>query len=998
MTSTLPPQLDTLLAQEPLQLLSEAGRQALRQRGSVQRFGEGQRLSEAGAIGDRVLVLLEGEARLLGERDGRPFTLERLGPGAIVGLVSMLRADPCEAVSAATPVLALAIPDALMLELLTAEAEAPFRGWAQRHLWSAELHALLERQEQARGAGGFDPVRWRQQLETLRSRCRLLAPSELASAPPAADERLVLASANVADQPLGSPLRADAPLPKPRPPLPLRLLVLPAEALATAPSTSLATAATTALVPGADPWASAEPAPGAEPPAGADPLPTSLDLGQPSASRGLQLVRGRGVLEETLACFQMLGRLLELPYRRDAVEKILRDGLRRGKSPDLPLCGQIAAMLGLLVSGARVPAPAATRLITPCLIAWKDSFAVVAQSNAAGLTLASPADGWVRLSPAQIAEQWPEGLDVLLLERSTTTPEQKFGPGWFWPALKRYRGMLIQVLVASFVVQLFSLANPLLIQVIIDKVISQRSLDTLQILGMALVVVTLMEGVIGSLRTFLFTDTTNRIDLRLGAEVIDHLLRLPLGYFDRRPVGELGTRIAELEKIRNFLTGQALITVLDAAFSVIYIIVMALYSWLLTLIALAVLPIQIGLTLLGAPLFRRQYRQAAEENARTQSHLVEVLTGVQTVKAQNVEMVSRWKWQEYYAKYISRTFEKTITGTFLNETSQVLQKLSQLLVLWVGATLVLKGELTLGQLIAFRIISGYVTQPLLRLSSIWQSIQELRVSFERLADVVDTPEESTPTDRANIPLPPVEGDVEYENVSFRFNPGGAEVLTNINLHIPKGTFVGVVGQSGSGKSTLMKLLPRLYSPSSGRILVDGYNIEKVELYSLRRQVGIVPQDPLLFSGTISENIALTEPDATSDAIVRAARIACAHDFIMDLSSGYSTPLGERGASLSGGQRQRIAIARTLLANPQMLVLDEATSALDYDTERQVCDNLREAMAHATVFFITHRLSTIRRADVIVMMHQGAIVELGSHDELMARKGRYFALYRQQEAS
>jgi subfamily B ATP-binding cassette protein HlyB/CyaB len=985
MTRTTPSQLESALAREPLDRLSERGRQALRERGEIRRFAEGQVLSATDLIGDRVLVLLEGEARLLGERDGRPFTLERLGPGAIVGLVSMLRAEACEQVSAATPVLALAIPDALMLELLTAEREADFLAWAQRQLWTAELHALLMGREQAQGGGGFDPAAWRQRLATLRPRCRALTAADLAATPPSGAERLLLASANVADQPLGTPLPAGSPLPQPRPPLPLRLVLLPAEALEPPPS------------PATLPAVAAEGATAVEL-VGVEPLPTSLDLGQPSRSRGLQLVRASGVLEETLACFQMLGRLLELPYRRDSVEKILRDKLRRGQAPDLQLCGQIAAMLGLLVSGARVPAAAATRLITPCLIAWKDSFAVVSESNAAGLTLASPADGWVRLKPAQIAEMWPEGLEVLLLERSNATPEQRFGPGWFWPALKRYRGMLIQVLIASFVVQLFSLANPLLIQVIIDKVITQRSLDTLQILGLALVVVTLMEGVIGSLRTFLFTDTTNRIDLRLGAEVIDHLLRLPLGYFDRRPVGELGTRIAELEKIRNFLTGQALITVLDAAFSVIYIIVMALYSWLLTLIALAVLPIQIGITLLGAPLFRRQYRQAAEENARTQSHLVEVLTGVQTVKAQNVEMVSRWKWQDSYAKYISRTFEKTVTGTFLNESSQVLQKLSQLLVLWVGATLVLKGELTLGQLIAFRIISGYVTQPLLRLSSIWQNIQELRVSFERLADVVDTPEESSAADRANIPLPPVEGDVLFENVCFSFSPGGAEVLTNLNLHVAKGTFVGIVGQSGSGKSTLMKLLPRLYSPTKGRILVDGYNIDKVELYSLRRQIGIVPQDPLLFSGTISENIALTAPDSPSDAIVRAARLASAHDFIMELPAGYSTPLGERGASLSGGQRQRIAIARTLLSNPHMLVLDEATSALDYDTERQVCDNLREAMSHATVFFITHRLSTIRRADRIVMMHQGAIVEEGTHEELMALRGRYFALYRQQEAN
>ena len=638
-----------------------------------------------------------------------------------------------------------------------------------------------------------------------------------------------------------------------------------------------------------------------------------------------------------------------------------------------------------------------TRLQTPTLIPWGDSFALVARSNQDGLTLASPKEGIINLKPEQLEEKFPEGIDLLLLDRTNTTPNETFGPSWFWPALKRHRGVLIQVLAASFVVQLFALANPLLIQVIIDKVITQRSLDTLQVLGIALVVVTLLEGVLGSLKTFLFSETTNRIDQRLGAEVIDHLLRLPLGYFDKRPVGELGSRIGELEKIRNFLTGQALTTLLDAAFSVIYIVVMVLYSWLLTLIALGVLPIQVGLTLIGAPLFRRQYRQAAEANAKTQSHLVEVLTGIQTVKSQNVEMVSRFSWQDLYASYINRSFEKTISGTVLSQTSQVLQKLSQLMVLWVGATLVLSGDLTLGQLIAFRIISGYVTQPLLRLSSIWQNIQELKVSFERLADVIDTPQESSDVDKAKVPLPPIDGAVNFENLTFRFRPEAPPVLKDINLKVNAGTFVGIVGQSGSGKSTLVKLLPRLYAPEEGRILIDGYDIDKVELYSLRRQIGIVPQDPLLFSGTISENIALTQPDAGSDEIVMAAKLADAHDFIMGLPSGYSTPVGERGASLSGGQRQRIAIARTLLSNPKLLVMDEATSALDYETERRVCDNLVGALQDCTVFFITHRLATVRRADLIVVMHLGVVAEVGSHDDLMAKRGRYYALYRQQEA-
>jgi len=946
----------------------------------MRHFAIGQFLCADGLVPQEVLLILEGEARVLLQQHGRTVTLCKLGPGQWVGLASVLRVKGCEQVAAATEVRAAALTDRDLLALL--QEEPGFQRWCSTQLWMAELADLLAPLLQRHPTAQIG----------LRELCRSMLPDARALEPTPevvgavrADEQLIAASHNLRDHPIGTPLEPAAGVPMANPPLLPRLVAWRRQSLEVL------------LSAGEEPFRSPDAVPTILEPSeeSAVPLPSALELG--GRDRAVfRLVRAQGALEEVLACFQMLSAELRLPFRRDAIERILREGLHRGQQPNLQLCGGVGAMLGLHVSGLRLAASQGTRLQTPALLSWNDGFALVQFSNARGMVLASPRDGWVELSPLQIEQHFPEGIDLLFFDRRVGTPEQQFGFGWFWPMLQRYRGLLLQVLLASCVVQLFSLANPLLIQVIIDKVISQRSLDTLQVLGIALVVVTLMEGVISSLRTYLFVETTNRLDLRLGSEVIDHLLRLPLSYFDRRPVGELGTRIAELEKIRSFLTGQALTTVLDSAFAVIYIVVMLLYSWILTLIALAVLPLQIGLTVLGAPLFRRQYRDAAQQNARTQSHLVEVLNGIQTVKAQNVEMISRWKWQDLYNRYIARTFEKTITGTALTESSQVLQKLSQLLVLWVGAGQVLSGDLSLGQLIAFRIISGYVTQPMLRLSSIWQTIQELKVSFERLADVVDTPEESNELDQQKIPLPPVQGRVLFENLSFLFPERATPVLNNIQLEVPAGTFVGIVGQSGSGKSTLTKLLSRLYSPTQGRVLIDGYDIGKVELYSLRRQIGIVPQEPLLFAGTVAENIALADPDATSDAIVEAASIACAHEFIMELPAGYSSPVGERGAGLSGGQRQRIALARTLLSKPKMLVLDEATSALDYDTERRVCNNLLDQLEHCTVFFITHRLSTIRRADLIVMMHQGSVVELGTHAELMERKGRYFALYRQQE--
>jgi ATP-binding cassette subfamily B protein len=457
-------------------------------------------------------------------------------------------------------------------------------------------------------------------------------------------------------------------------------------------------------------------------------------------------------------------------------------------------------------------------------------------------------------------------------------------------------------------------------------VIVQNGQETLNILGTLLIILGVFEALLTGLRTMLFVETTNRIDMMLGSEVIDHLLRLPLRYFERRPVGELSTRINELENIRQFLTGTALTVVLDAAFSVIYIVVMLWYSVLLSMVALATVPLFALLTAIVSPIVRQQSRTKAERNAETQSYLVEVMTGIQTVKAQNIELRLRWQWQEKYARYINAGFKTVLTSTTASSISSFLNHLSSLLLLWVGAHLVLRGELTLGQLIAFRIIAGYTTSPLLRLIQLWQNFQETALSLERLSDILDTPQEIDGdgihgSNRTNVPMPEIQGNVKYQNVCFRFDRSPHRQLDNICLYIPASQFVGVVGQSGAGKSTLTKVMTRLYDLESGRILIDGYDVHKVELYSLRQQIGTVLQDTLLFDTTVQDNIALTHPDASQEEIVAAAKIAVAHDFVMELPQGYNTRVGERGSALSGGQRQRLAIARTILQNPNLLILD-----------------------------------------------------------------------------
>ncbi|WP_269615935.1 peptidase domain-containing ABC transporter [Prochlorococcus marinus] len=705
-------------------------------------------------------------------------------------------------------------------------------------------------------------------------------------------------------------------------------------------------------------------------------------------------------ISEAIACFRIIGDYLNLPIKVDLIRRSFTENIDPEKDIiTLPLCAAIGESLGLNTQILELPFGLLERIQTPSLLELKNNeLAVLLDIKNDDILIARPHIGLETYKLSELIELTTDQIKVpvLILRTTERTPKKRFGLKWFLPAIKKNRKPLTDVLIASLFVQLFQLMNPLIIQQLIDKVMGQNAINTLGPLAVLLFSFSIFENILTAVRTNLFIDTTNRIDISLGEQVIDHLLRLPLPYFDQRSVGELSSRIAELEQIRNFLTGTALTVVLDAVFSVIYIGVMLLYSWILTLVALIVAPLLAFITILVSPVIRRQLRSKAEFNAKTQNHLVEVLTGIQTVKAQNFELQARWKWKQRYSKYISESFRNTITSTTSNSLTQFLNQTSGLSILCVGSYLVLNGELTLGQLIAFRIIGGYVTAPLLRLSNLYQNFQQTNISLERLSDIINTEQESTEIDKLNIPMPSIKGSIAFENVSFRFQKKGPLNLSNVNFEIEAGKFVAIVGESGSGKSTLTKLIARLYDPTQGKISIDNMDLSKVELYSLRRQIGIVPQDSILFDGSVQDNISLTNPEASVEDIISAAKIASADNFIMELPSGYASSVGERGTNLSGGQRQRIAIARSVLQNPKLLIMDESTSALDFETERKVSLNLREYFEGKTVLFITHRLNSILHADIIITMHKGRIEEVGNHDELMSMQGRYFSLYKQQE--
>ena len=697
-----------------------------------------------------------------------------------------------------------------------------------------------------------------------------------------------------------------------------------------------------------------------------------------------------------LACLTLIGRFFHLAVDPEQVRHDHGKPEGRFATGDLLRCAKRAGMLARRATSGwqrldRAPLPA---------IAEMDdgSFVIFARmlkdpdGAADKLLIQDPRFPAPELKTRdEIEACWGGGMIYLTHREALAGPARGFDLSWFIPAVLRYRRLLGEVLVASAFMQLMGLVSPLFFQVVTDKVLVHRGLSSLDVLAIGLGVVSLFEVILGALRSFVFSHTTSRIDVELGSGLFRHLMGLPLAYFGARPAGTTVARVRELENIRAFLTGSALTLVIDSVFTVIFFAVMFLYSPTLTWIVLATIPLYVGLSLLVTPVLRKRIDTKFRHGAENQAFLVEAVTAAETCKAMAVEPQMQRKWEGLLAAYVGSSFKAQNLNVMASQVAQGVSKAQTVFILWLGAKAVMDGEMTIGALVAFNMLAGRVASPILRMAQLWQDFQQMRVSVDRLGDILNTPTERNAGARSSLPA--MQGRVTFDQVTFRYQPDRPEVLRRLSLDVAAGESIGIVGSSGSGKSTLAKLIQRLHMPQSGRIAIDGVDLALIDTAWLRRQLGVVLQENVLFNRTIRENIALTDPSQPIERVIAAAKMAAAHEFILDLPEAYDTMVGERGANLSGGQRQRIAIARALINNPRILIFDEATAALDYESEAEIRKNMAAMTRGRTVFVIAHRLSAVRACDRIVVLEKGEIVEQGSHDALLSAGGRYAQLWK-----
>ena len=635
----------------------------------------------------------------------------------------------------------------------------------------------------------------------------------------------------------------------------------------------------------------------------------------------------------------------------------------------------------------------------PAIAQQKDGrYVIIARADAEKVLLQDPAEPKPLLLPRAIFEEAWSGRLILLTKRANLRPEdRKFDFTWFIPAIVKHRKLLGEVLLASFFLQLFALLTPLFFQVVIDKVLVHKGLTTLHVLAIGMLALTFFEVMLGALRTYIFSHTTSRIDVALGAQLFRHLVRLPIAYFEARRVGDTAARVRELETIRQFLTGTTVTLVIDLFFTIVFLAVMFFYSPLLTLVVMGTIPFYVFLSVVITPIFRNRLNEKFNRGSENQAFLVETVHGIQTVKAMAVEPALERRWDEQLAGYVRASFRASQLGNIAGQAASFLNKLTTVAILWIGAYQVMNGTMSIGQLIAFNMLAGRVTGPLMRVVQLWQEFQQAGISVQRLGDILNAPPE--PSYQPNkTTLPALAGHVVFDQVIFRYRPDGQVVLKKVSFEVPAGKTVGIVGRSGSGKSTIAKLIQRLYVSESGRILIDGVDLSQMDPAWLRRQIGVVLQENFLFNRSVRDNIALADTGIPMERVIEAAQLAGAHDFILEMPQGYDTIVGEQGSTLSGGQRQRIAIARALITNPRILIFDEATSALDYESESIIQQNLALICKGRTVFIVAHRLSTVRNADRIFVIDKGEIIEQGTHRELIQLNGYYNKLNQHQDGS
>ncbi|BBD66623.1 cyclic nucleotide-regulated ABC bacteriocin/lantibiotic exporter [Nostoc commune NIES-4072] len=634
----------------------------------------------------------------------------------------------------------------------------------------------------------------------------------------------------------------------------------------------------------------------------------------------------------------------------------------------------------------------------PAIAHWEGKhYIVVYEITPKHVIVADPAIGQCSLSHAEFKAKWT-GYTLLLQPTAMLKDTKETStPFWqFFELMKPHSLVMLEVFVASLFIQIFGLVTPLFTQLILDRVVVQRSELTLTAVGLGLLIFSLFRVAMTGLRQYLLDHTANKLDLALIVGFIRHTLRLPLSYFESRYVGDIISRVQENRKIQRFLSGEALSILLDLVTVFIYLGLMFWYSWKMALLVLVVVPPFFLLALIATPFLQKISREIFNAVAKESSYLIEALSGVRTVKSTAVEQTVRWHWEELLSKEVKTNFSGQIISNRLQIFSNTIEAVVTTVLLWFGAYQVIHNELTIGQLVAFNMLLGNIIRPFQRLTVLWNQLQEVVIAVERINDVLDAEPEEDLQHQARQSLPPIQGNIRFDNVTFRYHPeSDINVLENLSFEIHSGQMVALVGRSGSGKTTISKLVLGLYPATDGKVLIDGHDITSLSLRSLREQVGVVDQDTFLFGGTIRENISLAHPGATLAEIIEAARLAGADEFIKKLPMGYETQIGEGGGMLSGGQRQRIAIAKALLGNPKLLVLDEATSHLDAESERIIQTNLNTILKGRTTLVIAHRLSTVRNADLILVLDRGVLIESGTHQELMAKRGHYFYLNHQQ---